>query len=126
MTIIGIGTDIINIYRIKSIILNYGDNFAIRILSKNELYEYNKNKDKARFISKIFSVKESISKALGFGITKGIYFSQFEIYKNNLGKPLVHFLSKSLYLAIKLKINKIFITISDEKKYVISTVILEK
>ncbi len=123
MTILGIGIDIINIKRIKNINI---DKFYKKILTINEIKEYKKKKNKYIYLAKKFSSKEAASKALGTGMKNGIYFKNFEIYHNKKGKPKIKFLNKALDLIKKLKYNKIHLSISDEKKYIQSIVIIEK
>ncbi len=122
---IGIGIDIIKIKRIKEIPKNRIWNFCKKILTKNELKEYKKTKNKTNFLAKKFASKEAASKALGTGIQKGIYFNNFEIYHNKIGKPKIKFLYKALKILKKKKAKKIHISITDEKKYAQSIVIIE-
>lgn len=126
MKIFGLGIDIIKISRIKKIIKKFKKKFIKKILTKKEIIYYYKNKKKINYIAKRFSVKESASKALGTGMKFGINFKNFEISNNKFGKPKLKFLKKSKKILKKKNIKKIHISISDEKKYVISIVILEK
>ncbi|CAL4321339.1 holo-ACP synthase [Buchnera aphidicola] len=125
MTIISIGIDIVEISRIKKIFFNFGDKFAKRILSKYEWQEYITSKNCIAFISKRFSVKEAASKALGMGINSGIQFNQLELYHNVYGKPEMRFFKHALAQYKKINCQYIHVSITDEKKYAYSTVILE-
>ena len=62
--IFGIGTDMVEINRIKNI--NSIDRFAKKILSKNELNFFNslKQEKKITYLSKQFAGKEAVSKAI--------------------------------------------------------------
>ncbi|AAM67806.1 holo-ACP synthase [Buchnera aphidicola] len=126
MSIIGIGTDIIEIFRIKNIVYNFKDKLAERILSVQELEKYKVNKNPIKFLAKRFAVKEAASKALGTGISYGIKFNQIELYNNNLGKPKLRFLKYALQKSEEMKCKSIFVSISDEKLYACALVILEK
>lgn len=126
MSIIGIGTDIIEIFRIKNIVYNFKDKLAERILSVQELEKYKVNKNPIKFLAKRFAVKEAASKALGTGISYGIKFNQIELYNNNLGKPKLRFLKYALQKSKEMKCKSIFVSISDEKLYACALVILEK
>ncbi len=125
MKIFGIGIDILEIKRIKKIFINKKNMFAKKILSKNEIIEYKKKNNKIYFLAKKFTAKEAVVKALGTGISNGIYFKNIEIYHNKKGKPKIKFLKKTKYYLKKIKFKKIHISITDEKKYVLSTVIIE-
>ncbi|BGI51410.1 MAG: holo-ACP synthase [Buchnera aphidicola (Ceratovacuna japonica)] len=125
MSIIGIGIDIIRKSRIKKIKNLFKNKFAIKILSDLEFKKYVFKKDKIKFLTKRFSVKEACVKALGTGIRKEISFKDLEIYNNNLGKPKIKFLNDVLKFSQKNNIIKKYVSISHEKKYFCSIVILE-
>ncbi|XBC37879.1 MAG: holo-ACP synthase [Buchnera aphidicola (Meitanaphis microgallis)] len=126
MSIIGIGIDILSITRIKNVIYKLGKKFSRRILSNNELDEYKNNKNPILFLAKRFSIKEAASKALGTGIKNGIKFNNFELYHDNLGKPYVRFLNQAKKIAEHLNVNLIHVSLSDEKSYITTVVIIEK
>ncbi|XBC39449.1 MAG: holo-ACP synthase [Buchnera aphidicola (Nurudea shiraii)] len=125
MSIIGIGIDILSIKRIKKIVQKLEKKFSNRILSKYELTEYKKSKNPVLFLAKRFSTKEAASKALGTGIKNGIKFNNFELYHDYLGKPHLKLLKKAKILSKNLNINSIYVSLSDEKLYVTSIVIIE-
>ncbi|WMY97423.1 MAG: holo-ACP synthase [Arsenophonus sp.] len=124
MSIIGIGLDLVKISRIKEIYTS-SRKIAKKILSFNEYQRYQMNNFPIEFIAKHFSVKEAASKALGTGIKEGIYFNQFELFHDFFGKPKLNLLGKARSISKQLKIKKIHVSISDEKKYVCSIVIFE-
>ena len=88
--IFGIGTDMVEINRIKNI--NSIDRFAKKILSKNELNFFNslKQEKKITYLSKQFAGKEAVSKAIGTGITKLTRFKDIEILRDEKGKPILN------------------------------------
>ncbi len=126
MNIIGIGIDIIKNKRIKKIYNNKNTNFHKKILTKKELLEYKKKKNKINYLAKKFVSKEAASKALGTGMKNKINFKNFEIYHNKLGKPKIKFLKNALKIFKKKKANNKYISISDEKKYTQAIVIISK
>ncbi|QCI15936.1 holo-ACP synthase [Buchnera aphidicola] len=125
MSIIGIGTDIVEILRIKKIFFNYGDKFIKKILSLEERNQYILSKNSIYFLAKKFAAKEAASKALGTGINHGIRFNELEFYNNKLGKPKLRFLKNALKKSIKIKCKFVHVSISDEKLYTCALVILE-
>ena len=74
MSLIGIGTDIIQINRIRSSIERHGTNFAKRILHPNELTIFIKRNDDIAYLAKRFAAKEALAKALSTGIAQGVSF----------------------------------------------------
>ena len=124
--IFGIGTDIVEVERIKN--LSSISKFAKKILSQNELNTFNSlNKDqKIYFLSKQFAAKEAISKALGTGIGHEISLKNIEILRDEKGKPFFNAINElSAYLSI-LGITKTHVSLSDESNYAIAMVIVEK
>ncbi|AYN24802.1 holo-ACP synthase [Buchnera aphidicola] len=125
MSIVGIGTDIIEILRIKNIVYNFKDKLAKKILSVQEWEKYIVNKNPINFLAKRFAVKEAASKALGTGINYGIKFNQLELYNDISGKPKLRFLKCALQKSREIKCKSIFVSITDEKLYAYALVILE-
>ncbi len=88
--IIGIGTDIIEVSRIKSSIEKYGKRFLERIFTETEI-KYCESFKSTKYLHYAvrFAAKESFSKAIGTGITKGFKFKEIGIKNEKNGKPLV-------------------------------------
>ena len=127
MSIIGIGVDIVENSRLKKLIKN--KQFLQRIFTKLEQKRSNKLKNKINYYSKRFAAKEAFSKATGLGISKYLNFKDIEIMNDKSGKPLINLnKSSSYYLQKKFKVKsfKTNLSISDEKKYSIAYVIIEK
>ena len=126
MKILGIGTDIVDINRIKNIIKKNAD-FKKRIFSKNEIQFCKKKKNNYSCLAKRFAAKEAFSKALGTGISLGLSFNEIEVINNKLGKPSFKITGNSLEITKKrTKYKKIntFLSLSDEKKFALATVII--
>ncbi len=88
--IIGIGTDIIEISRIESSIKKYGERFLKRIFTDREIqYSEQFNENKYLHYAARFSAKESFSKAIGTGITKGFKFSEIGVKNLTSGEPTI-------------------------------------
>ena len=127
MKILGIGVDIIENSRIKKSIKN--NLFLKKVFSTSELLQIKSIKDKTSFYAKRFAAKEAFAKSIGTGFRKNLNFKDISIANDKFGKP---------YFIINQKIEKIvkkqfntssfnfFLSISDEKKYSIAYVILQK
>ena len=123
--IFGIGTDIVEVKRIRN--LDSLEKFADKILSLNELEVFKSQIDekKVTFLAKQFAAKEAVSKALGTGIGKDIRFNQIEILRNSDGKPYLNHDDMITTIFNDLGITKTHVSLSDEKKYALAFVILE-
>ena len=127
MKIIGNGVDIIENSRIKSAIKN--QNFIKKIFSDYEILMQNKRLDKVNFFAKRFAAKEAFLKAIGTGLSSGISFKDITIKNNKKGKPKMIVnkkIKEIIYKKFKIKRFNIFLSLSDEKKYSIAFVIINK
>ncbi len=88
--IFGIGTDIVEVERIKTTVENYGDRFKNRIFTKTE-QEYSESFNEKKYVhyAARFAAKESFSKAIGTGLTRGFKFTDIAIQNEASGKPIV-------------------------------------
>ena len=127
MKIVGIGVDIINNKRIQLSIKN--KNFINRIFGKNEILISKRFRNKANFFSKRFAAKEALAKALGIGFRENLNFKDITIINDKLGKPsfvVTDKIKKIVKKQFKISSFDFFLSISDEKKYSIAYVILQK
>ncbi|MBB1269844.1 holo-ACP synthase [Shewanella sp. SR44-3] len=125
MAIIGIGTDIVEIERIREQQLRLGDKLAKRVLTLDELAIYSGVKMPERYLAKRFAAKEAAAKALGTGIGRGVSFQHIHISNDENGAPLVSFTDGAALRLAQLGGTKGHISIADEKHYATATVILE-
>ena len=123
--IYGIGTDIVSIERVQSIINKNRDGFINRILTEHERLLFANKADSAAFCAKRFAAKEAFSKALGTGIGRVLSFQDLTVRSNENGKP--YFMpSEKLRLYLKDKgIKQGHLSISDESQNALAFVVLE-
>ncbi len=121
----GIGTDIIEIERIKEAVERYGEDFLKRVFTDKEI-NYCQNRKAFRYpeLAVRFAAKEAYSKAIGTGIAgfgrqnNGIRWKDVEIVNNSHGKPL---------FMIKGKISeKVQVSLSHSRDYAIAFVYVEE
>ena len=127
MKIYGIGTDIVNINRVKKILKKKNNVFKRKIFSKNEILYCDSKKKPHSFYAKRFAAKEAMSKALGTGIRKGINFKDIEIKNDKFGKPFISLkgsTDKYLRQKTKKKNYKIYLSLSDDIPWAQATVII--
>ena len=123
--IFGAGIDLIEISRINKSIKN--KNFIDRIYSKSEIQKARSLKIKSSYFAKRFAAKEAFSKAIGTGISEGISFKEISVVNNIKGKPTIKLSGKTKNIVLKkIKKAKVYLSLSDEKKYAIAMVIIEQ
>ena len=126
--IIGIGIDIININRIKNIIDKYGNKFLFRCFSNNEINRSKKEFDPTNSYAKRFAAKEACAKALGTGLSHGIFWKDIIIENDTYGKPYIKLYRKANNRLKELSSKTCYIdvSLSDEKDYAIANVVISQ
>jgi holo-[acyl-carrier protein] synthase len=125
--IYAIGTDITNTARISEGYKLLNDAFAHRILTENEysIFQNLPKSQRVSFLTKRWTAKEAVAKALTMGFTKTIDWHNIEIVHTALGQPQVQFLNE-LNEHIRANNFRTHITISDDVGYATATCIIEQ
>ena len=129
MAILGTGIDIVENYRVKKILFKKKSNFKKKIFTVNEIAYCEKKSNITNCYSKRFAAKEAFVKALGIGFRENINFKDIEISNNSYGRPYILMKKKianKIKTLFKVKKFKILLSISDEKKHSIASVIISK
>ena len=124
--IYGIGTDIVEVKRIREVLNKYGIALAKKILTSQELLTYKKTEGKENFLAKRFAAKEAFAKALGTGMRSPVNFKSIEIIHDLLGKPKIKTVPELTILMKSHNIKHCHLSISDEKNIAAAFVVLEK
>ena len=124
--IFGIGTDIVDVKRIKK--MKSIDSFAKKILGNTEHLKYAalSESKKIFFVAKQFAGKEAFAKAIGTGISGDINLKGIEILRDDKGKPIFNFDKRIQMRLDHLGIKDSHVSLSDEEEYALAFVILEK
>ena len=126
--ILGIGTDVIDIKRIESVINRYGNRFKKRVFTTKEIAKCESRSLSINSYAKRYAVKEACSKALGTGFRRGVYWRDIEIINNKSGKPELYLHNGALKILNNLTppncVTKIDVSITDEYPYAQAIVII--
>lgn len=92
--IYGIGTDIVQISRVRAALERGGERFAEKILGPQEFEKYlaRKARNEARglrFLATRFSAKEAFSKAIGLGMRMPMTWRSAQMLNAPGGKPVI-------------------------------------
>ncbi|MEM7463173.1 MAG: holo-ACP synthase [Pseudomonadota bacterium] len=85
--IIGLGSDLIDIRRIERTLERYKDRFTNRVYTEIERQKSDRRRMRAASYAKRFAAKEACSKALGTGISRGVYWRDMGVVNLPGGKP---------------------------------------
>ncbi len=123
--IFGIGTDIVRVARMQQDIDRFGERFAERILTSDELREYRQNANKAGFLARRFAAKEAAAKALGTGFSQGVLIRDIEVTHDPQGKPMLSFSGGARQFMQEKGIVVSHISLADEQDHAVAFVTLE-
>ncbi|MCC6550598.1 MAG: holo-ACP synthase [Ignavibacteriaceae bacterium] len=87
--IIGVGTDVIEISRIRDSIEKFGDRFISKIFTEAEIAYCSSKADPALHYSGRFAVKEAVVKALSHVYKGAFIFPEIEVLNESDGIPKV-------------------------------------
>jgi holo-[acyl-carrier protein] synthase len=131
--IYGIGTDIVLIARIRTLIERWGERFPRRVLGPDELREYTRRHGRgtpgperaARYLAKRFAAKEAFSKAIGLGLRGPMTLLSLQVLNDARGKP-VAVPGKALEPWLRERGLVAHISISDELDSALAFVVVER
>lgn len=85
--IIGLGNDLIDIRRIEKAIERYGERFLDRIFTPIERAKSDRRSARAASYAKRFAAKEACAKALGTGLSQGVFWRDMGVVNLPSGRP---------------------------------------
>ena len=127
--ILGIGTDLVNIERVRKVLNRFGDRFEKRVFSELEIQRSRKKYDPSSSYAKRWAAKEACSKALGIGLRMGISWKEMHIVNLQSGKPelIIEGTAKSFLIDMTPKgySPKINVSLTDDFPWAKAIVIIE-
>jgi holo-[acyl-carrier protein] synthase len=114
-----IGTDIIEIARIRRTIERWGERFLRRIYTEAELNMYDR---RPHSLAACFAGKEAVMKVLGTG-ARGVAWREIETLHHPSGKPYVKLRDRAQLQAESLGLTEIDISLSHSREYATATAI---
>src|SRR5690606_41679150 len=85
--IFGIGTDVVQVERIKQVYERHGDRFVERLLLPAEEQAFRRASRPVRFLAMRFAAKEAIVKAMGTGFAHGKWNRDSGFMPHAWGRP---------------------------------------
>ena len=127
--IVGIGTDVCDVRRIRASLERHGERFAAKVLADGELAVWRQRSARwpergVRYVATRFSAKEAFSKAIGLGMRMPMTWRHCEIASLPSGQPTL-----VLHGALKTWFDsqgwRAHVSLSDESDYATSFVVVE-
>ncbi|MDR1662260.1 MAG: holo-ACP synthase [Azoarcus sp.] len=122
--IYGIGTDIVQVERLRTALERHGEAFAEHLLMAGERQAWRAARDPARFLAKRFAAKEAFGKALGTGISAPAVLHALAVEHDAFGKPRFGY-DERLAAHMAERGLSAHLSLSDERDYVIAFAVIE-
>jgi holo-[acyl-carrier protein] synthase len=85
--IVGVGSDLSDIRRIRASLDRFGERFTQRVFTEIERARSERKGDRAASYAKRFAAKEACSKALGTGMRRGVFWRDMGVVNLPSGQP---------------------------------------
>lgn len=85
--IIGLGSDIVDVRRIKAVLDRHGERFLERVFTPAERAKADRRARRAETYAKRFAAKEACAKALGTGLAAGVFWRDMGVVNLPSGRP---------------------------------------
>jgi holo-[acyl-carrier protein] synthase len=123
--ILGIGTDLAEVERIRESIARFGDRFLNRIYTERErAYASSKANAAERFAAR-FAAKEAGMKAIGTGWRHGVTWKDFEVANEPSGRPTLRLSGVASQIAERMGVKRISVSLTHTSQTAFAVVILE-
>jgi holo-[acyl-carrier protein] synthase len=123
--ILGVGTDLAEVERIRDSIARFGDRFLNRIYTTGErAYAASKANPVERLAAR-FAAKEAGMKAIGTGWSQGVRWHDFEVVNEKSGRPTLALDGVAKRKADALGVKRISLSLTHTSAIALAVVILE-
>ena len=127
--IIGLGNDLIDIRRIEKTLERHGERFTRRLFTDIERAKSDRRRNRAASYAKRFAAKEACAKALGTGLSRGVFWRDMGVVNLPSGKPTMALTGGALTRLEEITptgaIARIHLTITDDYPLAQAIVIIE-
>lgn len=123
--IVGIGTDLAEVPRIREAIERHGRRFIDRIYTPREIEYVESKANRFERYAARFAAKEAGMKAIGTGWRRGVRWQDFEVANLPSGKPTMLLHGVAAEVAGRLAVSSIALSITHTAQQAMAIVILE-
>ncbi|HYP16837.1 MAG TPA: holo-ACP synthase [Opitutus sp.] len=122
--LLGIGADLIEVSRIRSVILRHGDRFVERILTDEERAYCGTMAHPDKHIAARFAAKEAVSKCFSTGIGAELGWKSVSVYHGERHQPLVRLDERGQALLAHVGATHVLLTLSHTENYAMAVAAL--
>ncbi len=123
--VIGLGTDLVEVARIRESMERFGDRFLLRIFTEGERRYCAAKRYSEQNLAARFAAKEAGAKALGTGISHGVGWQDLEVSREPGQAPRLLLHGRAAELAQRLTVARISLSLSHTAVTAMAVVVLE-
>jgi holo-[acyl-carrier protein] synthase len=121
MTLLGLGTDIVETARIKSSILRHGEAFLERVFTEEEIAYCAAMRDPHPYYAARFAAKEAVAKAFGTGLGSEAAFREIGVCRRDTGEPYIVLTGTAAATAERLGVREIRVSLSHTESHAVAS-----
>ncbi len=123
--ILGIGTDLAEVSRVRDSVSRFGDRFLGRVYTQRERDYAQSKANAAERLAARFAAKEAGMKAIGTGWSRGVRWRDIEVINERSGRPTLRLHGAALQIAESIGVTRITISLTHTAEIAFAVVILE-
>lgn len=123
--ILGTGIDIVDISRFERFVREDNKPLFRRVFTPGEQAYCAAKRRSAQHYALRFAAKEAFLKALGTGLSDGLFWRDMEVVNDPTGKPELKLHGRAEELFMQRRLSHVFLSLSHDGNYAIASVILE-
>lgn len=123
--ITGIGTDLVEVARFRSVMSRRGERFLEKVFTSNERKHCEGKMHRLAHYTARFAAKEAVLKALGTGWSGGIHWTDIEVLHQKNGPVSVKLSGLAAKVAKEQKVKRVLLSISHSRKYASALAVAE-
>ena len=124
--LIGLGCDLIEVERIRSVLAKHGDRFLKRIFTAEEQVYCNSVKYSHKHFAARWAAKEAVSKCFTTGIGEHLDWTSVSVYHGSRKEPLVRLDAKATALLAEIGATHVWLTLSHTEMHAMAVAALVK
>lgn len=123
--IVGMGTDLIEVDRLREAIERHGQRFLDRVFTPAEIAYAERKANRYERYAARFAAKEAGMKAIGTGWRHGVRWRDFEVTNLRSGKPTLALHAVAAEFAARLDVRNVTLSLTHTAQQAMAVVILE-
>ena len=124
--ILGLGTDLVDIDRVRRLLARHGEHAEARLFTAGERAYAARRADPARHFAARFAAKEAAYKALaGSPLARRISWQDLEVVNDEDGRPTLRLHGRAAERAAELGVSAVWLTLTHADAVAAATVVVE-